>query len=157
MWDKGDIYPASYEGWYCVDCEEYKDETELDDDHNCPTHRRPCSMRKEENYFFKLSAYQQQLESLLHDNPAFVQPASRRNEVLGWVKEGIRDFSISRAAVSWGIPISRDPSQTVYVWFDALNGYLSALYEVGVRRQGFWVVDRDKGCGLSMEARVLGC
>lgn len=81
VWDKGDIYPAAYEGWYCVDCEEYKDETELSENHHCPTHRRPCSMRKEENYFFKLSAYQEQLETLVQDNPDFVQPASRRNEV----------------------------------------------------------------------------
>ena len=65
------------------------------------------------------------LQELIENNPDFVQPASRRNEVLGWVKEGIRDFSISRAAVAWGIPIPQDPKQTVYVWFDALNGYLS--------------------------------
>jgi methionyl-tRNA synthetase len=128
VWERGDIYKASYEGWYCVDCEEYKDEAEMDPDKNCPTHRRPCQQRSEENYFFALSKYQAQMEKLFEERPEFVAPDARRNEVLGWVKEGLRDFSISRAAVSWGIPIPRDPAQTVYVWFDALNGYLSGLY-----------------------------
>lgn len=125
-WDKGDVYAADYEGWYCVDCEEYKDEADMDADRNCPVHRRACTLRAEQNYFFALSKYQQQLEDLLAD-PSFVRPAARRNEVLGWVKGGVRDFSISRAAVTWGIPVPRDPRQTVYVWFDALNGYLSGL------------------------------
>mmetsp|Transcript_15661 Transcript_15661/g.44667 ORF Transcript_15661/g.44667 Transcript_15661/m.44667 type:complete len:579 (+) Transcript_15661:16528-18264(+) len=128
VWDKGDIYKANYKGWYCVGCEEYKDDGDMDDEHNCQIHRKPCEEREEENYFFKLSKYQQEIESLIEDNPEFVSPSSRRNEVLGWVKDGLRDFSISRASVPWGIPIGKDPSQTIYVWFDALNGYLSALY-----------------------------
>lgn len=128
VWDNGDIYKANYKGWYCVGCEEYKDEADMDEKHNCPVHQKPCEEREEENYFFKLSKYQKQIESLLEENPEFVKPSSRRNEVLGWVKDGLRDFSISRASVPWGIQISRDPSQTIYVWFDALNGYLSALY-----------------------------
>lgn len=128
VWQRGDIYRSRYEGYYCVDCEEYKDETELDADHTCPVHRRACSLRGEENYFFALSKYQGALEALLTERPEFVQPEARRNEVLGWVKEGLRDFSISRAAVAWGIPVPKDPAQTVYVWFDALNGYLSGLY-----------------------------
>ena len=128
MWDNGDIYKANYKGWYCVGCEEYKDEADMDENHNCPIHQKPCKEREEENYFFKLSKYQEPIQKLLEENPDFVMPSSRRNEVLGWVKEGLRDFSISRASVPWGIPISRDPSQTIYVWFDALNGYLSALY-----------------------------
>ncbi|PSC70792.1 methionine-tRNA mitochondrial [Micractinium conductrix] len=130
VWDRGDIYKADYEGWYCVDCEEYKDEADMDGDKNCPVHRKPCVERKEENYFFALSKYQAQLEALC-SSPDFVQPESRRNEVLGWVKSGVRDFSISRAAVAWGIPVPRDPRQTVYVWFDALNGYLSGLLPEG--------------------------
>lgn len=128
VWDNGDIYKANYKGWYCVGCEEYKDEADMDDDHTCPVHQKVCEEREEENYFFKLSKYQHEIESLLENNPDFVSPSSRRNEVLGWVKDGLRDFSISRASVPWGIPISRDPSQTIYVWFDALNGYLSSLY-----------------------------
>jgi methionyl-tRNA synthetase len=128
VWDNGDIYKANYKGWYCVGCEEYKDDADMDEDHNCSIHRKPCLEREEENYFFRLSRYQDQIEALIENTPGFVAPSSRRNEVLGWVKDGLRDFSISRASVPWGIPISKDPSQTVYVWFDALNGYLSALY-----------------------------
>jgi methionyl-tRNA synthetase len=90
------------------------------------SYRKPCQHRSEENYFFALSKYQQQLQDLI-EGTDFVQPTSRRNEVLGWVNEGVRDFSISRSAVSWGIPMAQDPSHTVYVWFDALNGYLSGL------------------------------
>eukprot|EP00884_Botryococcus_braunii_P015757 jgi/Botrbrau1/2865/Bobra.0036s0010.1 len=132
VWDNGDIYKANYKGWYCVGCEQYKDEEEMEGDHICPLHRARCIERSEENYFFALSKYQKQIEDLLEKEAGFVQPAARRNEVLGWVKSGLRDFSISRAAVAWGIPIPRDPSQTVYVWFDALLGYASALLAEGV-------------------------
>ncbi|CAM6034547.1 unnamed protein product [Sphagnum compactum] len=123
----GDIYQAKYEGHYCINCEEYKDEKELIEDHCCPIHRKTCELRKEDNYFFALSKYQQPLEELLSLNPDFVRPSFRMNEVQGWVKEGLRDFSISRAAVEWGIPVPSDPKQTIYVWFDALLGYVSAL------------------------------
>lgn len=132
---KGDIYQAKYEGLYCVGCEEYKDEDELIEVDGltecCPTHRKPCEARKEDNYFFALSKYQQPLEELLSTNPDFVRPSFRMNEVKGWVKEGLRDFSISRAAVEWGIPVPTDPKQTIYVWFDALLGYVSALLTEG--------------------------
>ncbi|MEW5299356.1 MAG: hypothetical protein WDW36_002381 [Sanguina aurantia] len=132
VWAAGDIYMADYEGFYCVDCEEYKDEKEMDEQHNCPTHRRPCTHRKESNYFFKLSRYQKELEALLVGNESFVQPSSRRNELLTLIKDnGVRDFSISRSAVAWGIPMTQDPKHTVYVWFDALIGYLSALIPPG--------------------------
>ena len=130
VWAKGDIYEAEYEGLYCVGCEEYKDEKELEEEEVCPIHKTRCDARKERNYFFRLSRYQREIEELLESNPDFVMPESRRNEVLGWVKDGLRDFSISRAAVSWGIPIDRDPEQTVYVWFDALLGYISALMQM---------------------------
>lgn len=126
VWERGDIYKAAYSGYYCVDCEEYKDETELLPGAECPVHRKPCPHRSEENYFFALSRYQDQIEALI-EGTDFVAPASRRNEVLGWVKDGLRDFSISRSAVRWGIPVPQDPEHTVYVWFDALIGYLSGL------------------------------
>ncbi|KAK4412386.1 Methionine--tRNA ligase, chloroplastic/mitochondrial [Sesamum alatum] len=126
---KGDIYRADYEGLYCVNCEEYKDEKELLDDNCCPMHLKPCVRRKEDNYFFALSKYQKQLEEILIENPNFVQPSFRLNEVQGWVKSGLRDFSISRASVNWGIPVPNDSKQTIYVWFDALLGYISALSE----------------------------
>uniref|UniRef100_A0A7N0TPI9 methionine--tRNA ligase n=1 Tax=Kalanchoe fedtschenkoi TaxID=63787 RepID=A0A7N0TPI9_KALFE len=126
---KGDIYRADYEGLYCINCEEYKDEKELIKDNCCPVHLKPCVARKEDNYFFALSKYQKKLEEILRKNPEFIQPASRLNEVRGWVNSGLRDFSISRAAVDWGIPVPNDNKQTIYVWFDALLGYVSALSE----------------------------
>lgn len=125
----GDIYRADYEGLYCVNCEEYKDEKELLDNNCCPMHLKPCVSRKEDNYFFALSKYQKRLEETLHQNPGFVQPSYRLHEVEGWIKGGLRDFSISRAAVDWGIPVPNDTDQTIYVWFDALLGYISALSE----------------------------
>ncbi|KAJ7971275.1 Methionine--tRNA ligase [Quillaja saponaria] len=123
----GDIYRADYEGLYCVNCEEYKDEKELLDNKCCPMHLKPCVPRKEDNYFFALSKYQKSLEETLNQNPNFVQPSFRLNEVQSWIKSGLRDFSISRASVDWGIPVPNDEKQTVYVWFDALLGYISAL------------------------------
>ncbi|KAI3965576.1 hypothetical protein MKX01_010533 [Papaver californicum] len=123
----GDIYRADYEGLYCVGCEEYKDEKELLENNCCPMHLKPCEARKEDNYFFALSKYQKSLEEVLAHNPDFVQPSYRLNEVQSWVKSGLRDFSISRASVDWGIPVPSDEKQTIYVWFDALLGYVSAL------------------------------
>jgi methionyl-tRNA synthetase len=93
----------------------------------CPIHQTECVVKNEENYFFRLSKYQDQIEDLFEKNPEFVQPEARRNEVIGWVKKGLKDFSISRGAVEWGIKFPTDSSQTVYVWFDALLGYVSAL------------------------------
>lgn len=129
VWQNGDIYKSEYEGLYCTGCEEYKDIKELLPRNLCPTHQKPCLSRKEDNYFFALSKYQERLEAFLDDNPNFVQPSERRNEVLGWVKSGLRDFSVSRANNDWGILVPRDESQTIYVWFDALVGYLSALLQ----------------------------
>lgn len=123
----GDIYRADYEGLYCVNCEEYKDEKELLENNCCPMHLKPCVQRKEDNYFFALSKYQQLLEETITQNPNFVQPSFRLNEVQGWIRSGLKDFSISRASVDWGIPVPNDPKQTIYVWFDALLGYISAL------------------------------
>ncbi|GJN30665.1 hypothetical protein PR202_gb18990 [Eleusine coracana subsp. coracana] len=129
--DSGDIYRADYEGLYCVSCEEYKDEKELLENNCCPVHLKPCVPRKEDNYFFALSKYQHKLEELLTRNPDFVRPSHRLNEVQGWIKSGLRDFSISRASVEWGIPVPNDTKQTIYVWFDALLGYISALLDDG--------------------------
>mmetsp|Transcript_11687 Transcript_11687/g.20754 ORF Transcript_11687/g.20754 Transcript_11687/m.20754 type:complete len:564 (+) Transcript_11687:10-1701(+) len=126
-WDKDDIYKANYEGWYCVDCEEFKDEKEMVGEHMCPTHRKPCQHRKEDNYFFRLSRYQKEIEALLASDTGFVEPSVRRNELLALTRDGIRDFSITRSAVKWGIKVPQDPEHTVYVWFDALVGYLSGL------------------------------
>ena len=128
--EKGDIYLAQQQGWYCVGCEEFKEERELVEDKYCPIHtNQPVEWRDEENYFFRLSRYQQQLEELYEHNPDFIQPKSRRNEVINFVKRGLKDFSTSRVNVSWGFPIPDDPQHTIYVWFDALLGYVTALLD----------------------------
>lgn len=133
VFKNGDIYKGRYEGWYCVGCEEYKDETDLvGDDKRCPLHDAPAARRAEDNWFFRLSRYQSEVAALLAaDGGAFLAPASRRNEVAAWVDAGLRDFSISRAAVEWGLPMPGDEKQTIYVWFDALLGYASALLKDG--------------------------
>ncbi|MGK7874409.1 MAG: methionine--tRNA ligase [Xenococcaceae cyanobacterium] len=128
VWDRGDIYLARQQGWYCVACEEFKEERELVNEGYCSIHTNlKAEWRDEENYFFRLSKYQKQLESLYEERPKFIQPESRRNEVLNFVKQGLQDFSISRVNVDWGFPIPGDPNHTIYVWFDALLGYVTAL------------------------------
>lgn len=128
--EKGDIYLAKQQGWYCVSCEEFKEERELLDGGYCPIHtNKKVEWRDEDNYFFRLSQYQEKLEELYAENPDFIQPESRRNEVLSFVKRGLQDFSISRINVEWGFPIPHDPNHTIYVWFDALLGYVTALLD----------------------------
>ena len=130
VWDKGDIYLSQQQGWYCVDCEEFKEERDLLPDKACPIHvNRPVEWRDEQNYFFKLSNYQQALEAHYAAALDFIQPDIRRNEVLSFVKSGLQDFSISRVNLDWGIPVPADPSHTLYVWFDALLGYITALLD----------------------------
>ena len=127
LWDRGDIYKGTYEGWYCVPCETYYTEEQLNDGRTCPSCSREVEFVKEDNYFFKLSAYQDELLAYYDANPDFIQPDTRRNEVLSFVKGGLRDLSISRANVKWGIPLPFDESQSVYVWFDALINYITAI------------------------------
>ena len=130
VWDKGDIYLDRQQGWYCVSCEEFKEERELLESHRCPLHpNKEAEWRDEQNYFFRLSRYQSSLEELYKQQPGFIQPESRRNEVLNFVSQGLRDFSISRVNIDWGIPVPVDPSHKIYVWFDALLGYITALLE----------------------------
>ncbi|AFZ31932.1 methionyl-tRNA synthetase [Gloeocapsa sp. PCC 7428] len=130
IWDQGDIYKSRQQGWYCVACEEFKEERELLDGHRCPIHtNKQAEWRDEENYFFRLSRYQSQLEELYQQHPDFIQPESRRNEVLSFVSQGLQDFSISRVNVQWGFPVPVDPKQTIYVWVDALIGYITALLD----------------------------
>lgn len=128
VWDQGDIYLGQQKGWYCVSCEEFKEERELLEDHYCPLHpNKQAEWRDEENYFFRLSKYQNQLEELYKSQPDFIQPPSRRNEVLKFVEQGLQDFSISRVNVDWGFPVPGNNKHTLYVWFDALLGYVTAL------------------------------
>jgi methionyl-tRNA synthetase len=128
--DRGDIYLAQQKGWYCVACEEFKEERELLENGCCEIHTNlKAEWRDEENYFFRLSRYQAQLEQLYTTHPDFIKPESRRNEVLNFVGQGLQDFSISRINVEWGFPIPTDAKHTIYVWFDALLGYVTALLE----------------------------
>lgn len=130
VWENGDIYTNRQQGWYCVSCEEFKEERELLEDHYCAIHpTKQAEWRDEENYFFRLSKYQEKLEKLYAEHPEFIQPEIRRNEVLSFVSQGLRDFSISRVNVDWGFPVPVDSTQTLYVWFDALLGYITALLD----------------------------
>ena len=126
----GDIVEGRQQGWYCVACEEFKDDPHEAQDPECPIHRRPLEWRDELNLFFRLSRYQQAIEALIA-REGFIQPASRRREVENFVKQGLRDFSISRINLPWGIPVPGHEGHTFYVWFDALLGYLTALLEPG--------------------------
>lgn len=123
---KGDIYLGEYEDWYCTPCETFWTETQLLDS-TCPDCGRPTTKLKEESYFFRMSQYQDQLLQHIEENPDFIQPKSRRNEILSFIKEGLRDLSISRTSFSWGIPAPGNEKHVIYVWFDALTNYISAL------------------------------
>ena len=124
--DAGDIYEGFYEGWYCVSCEAFKQEKDLIDG-NCPVHQKPPDWIKEKNYFFRLSRYQQRLRAHYDQHPEFLEPESRRNEILRLIEAGLEDISMSRTGQSWGIPLPSDPKSVVYVWVDALINYASAV------------------------------
>jgi methionyl-tRNA synthetase len=140
--DNGDIELGTYEGLYCVSCEAYYTEDELVDG-KCPIHLRPVEHVSEENYFFKLSHYEDRLLEHYAAHPEAVQPTTRLNEVLGFVRQGLADFSMSRKSITWGIPLPWDPSQVCYVWFDALFNYCSAIGYVDDPStfERFWPVD----------------
>ena len=130
VWNSEDIYLNQQQGWYCVSCEEFKEERDLLPGNRCSIHRsKEVEWRDEENYFFRLSRYQEQLLALYADRPDFIAPESRRNEVLSFVNSGLQDFSISRVNLEWGLPVPVDPGHTIYVWFDALLGYVTALLD----------------------------
>ncbi|HEX4819081.1 MAG TPA: methionine--tRNA ligase [Acidimicrobiales bacterium] len=126
VYDNGFIELSTYEGLYCVACEAYYTEDELVDG-NCPIHLRPVELLKEENYFFKLSQFQQPLLDWYESHPDFVRPESKRNEALGFIRQGLEDFSISRTSITWGVPIKWDPAHVTYVWYDALINYATAV------------------------------
>jgi methionyl-tRNA synthetase len=146
MVNKGDIYAADYEGLYCDGCEEWKTDDELvveGDQKLCPVHKRPVEPVKEKNYFFKLSAYQKPLLDFYAAHRDFIRPESRYNEVVSFVSGGLRDLSVSRMSVKWGIPVPEDAGHTIYVWIDALTNYLTALggpraVEENERSQALW-------------------
>ena len=135
---KGDIYLGSYEDWYCVGCETFKTEKELLPGNICPLHNKPVERVKEDSYFFRLSKWEKPLLDFYARHPSFIEPETRRNEVISFVKEGLRDLSVSRTSFNWGIPVPGDPKHVMFVWFDALTNYLSALGKDGDPLRRFW-------------------
>jgi methionyl-tRNA synthetase len=123
----GYVYKGTYSGWYCVSDEAYAPESDPTTPVPCPDCGRPTEWFSEESYFFKLSEFQDRLLELYEKNPTFIRPESRRNEIISFVKGGLKDMSISRKTLKWGIPLPDDPTHVFYVWFDALNGYLSGI------------------------------
>jgi methionyl-tRNA synthetase len=126
-YDAGDIELDVYKGKYCVACEEYYTDDELDPGDLCKIHKRPVEYFEEENYFFRLSRYQQRLLDWYAAHPGAIQPEFRGNEALGLIRGGLRDFSVSRTSLKWGIPLPWDPKHVAYVWFDALANYITAV------------------------------
>ena len=123
VYDKGDIYKKNYEGWYCVPCESYWTEHQLEEGHLCPDCHRPVELMQEESYFFQMDEVLQ----FIQDNPSFFEPESRRNEMINFIKQGLEDLCISRTTFDWGIPVPFDNKHVVYVWFDALINYLTGI------------------------------
>ncbi|MDQ3986221.1 MAG: methionine--tRNA ligase [Actinomycetota bacterium] len=126
LYDKGEIYLGTYEGLYCVGCEEFKSPDDLVDG-KCPLHSIEPQVVKEDNYFFRLSKYQEALIERFENNPRSILPESRRNEVLGKLRQGLEDLSISRVSFDWGVPVPWDPKHVIYVWIDALQNYVTAV------------------------------
>ena len=126
MYDKGDIYLGAYEGLYCKECEAFWTESQLVDG-CCPDCGRPVTKASEEAYFFRMSKYADKLLELFRENPDFLVPESRRNEMVAFVEQGMEDLCVSRSSFDWGIPVPNDPKHVMYVWVDALSNYVTAL------------------------------
>ncbi|HEY8425368.1 MAG TPA: methionine--tRNA ligase [Limnochordales bacterium] len=126
IYDKGDIYKATYEGWYCVQCETFWLESKLVEG-KCPDCGRPVEWLQEESYFFRLSKYADRLLRHIQEHPEFIQPPSRRNEMVAFIQQGLEDLCISRTTFDWGIPVPIDERHVIYVWFDALTNYLTGV------------------------------
>ena len=146
LYDQGDIYKSKYEGWYCTPCESFWTDSQLVDG-KCPDCGREVHKEKEESYFFKLSKYQKQLEQYINDHEEFIQPESRKNEMINnFLKPGLQDLCVSRTSFKWGIPVDFDPKHVVYVWIDALSNYITGLgYDVdgnhGELYKKYWPAD----------------
>ncbi|GAB2693144.1 methionine--tRNA ligase [Paenibacillus thermoaerophilus] len=123
---QGDIYLGEYEGWYCTPCESYHLERHLVNG-NCPDCGRPVKLVREESYFFRMSRYVDRLLQYYEENPEFIQPESRRNEMINFIKSGLEDLAVSRTSFDWGIPVPSNPKHVIYVWIDALTNYITAL------------------------------
>ena len=137
--DNGHVYAGTYEGWYCPRCADFKTESELADGNRCAIHLIELEIEKEDNWFFRLSSFQEPLERLYAERPDFVTPRNRYNEALSFIKGGLRDLSLSRQRLKWGVPVPWDETQVVYVWIDALLNYYTAL---SYAREGEDLTDR---------------
>jgi len=137
---QGDIYKGSYEGLYCTGCEAFYTEKDLIEG-KCPIHKRELESVKEESYFFRLSKFQDWLVSHIESHPDFILPKYRKDEILNHVREGLRDISVSRTSVTWGVPVLSDPKHTVYVWIDALPNYITALGYPAGKFKKYWPAD----------------
>ncbi len=128
LYDQGDIYKGEYEGWYCVPCESFFTDTQVAEGNVCPDCGRPVERAKEEAYFFKMSKYQDRLMQYIEDNPDFIQPESRKKEMVNnFLKPGLQDLCVSRTSFTWGVPVVTDTKHVIYVWIDALSNYITAL------------------------------
>ncbi|HEY8393723.1 MAG TPA: methionine--tRNA ligase [Thermaerobacter sp.] len=142
LYDQGDIYKGVYEGLYCTSCEAYYTESELLEGNRCPVHETPVERLREESYFFRLSKYAQPLLDHIERHPDFIQPPSRRNEVVAFIRQGLQDLSVSRTSFRWGVPVPFDPDHVIYVWIDALANYITALgWPDGELYRRFWPAD----------------
>ena len=141
--DQKDIYLGEYEGHYCIHCESFFTESQLLENNACPDCGRPTQKLKEESYFLKLSKYEKKLSEFIQANPDFIQPESRRNEVLSFIEQGLNDLSVSRTTFDWGIKVVSNPKHVVYVWLDALTNYVSALGygQEDEKYQKYWLGD----------------
>lgn len=125
--EQGDVYLGEYEGYYCMSCESFFTETQLNDNNTCPDCGKKTELVKEESYFLRLSKYEDRLLKYIEENPDFITPESRKNEVVAFIKQGLRDLSVSRTSFDWGVKVVSNPAHVVYVWIDALSNYISAL------------------------------
>ncbi len=140
---KGDVYKGEYTGLYCTPCESYWTELQLDEDGCCPDCHRPVQQVSEEAYFFKLSNYADKLLKHIKENPDFIRPTSRRNEMISFIERGLDDLCISRTSFDWGIPVPDDEKHVIYVWFDALTNYVTAagFFDDPEKFKKFWPAD----------------
>lgn len=125
--EQDDIYLGHYEGYYCMSDEAFFTETQLEEGHLCPDCGRKTELVKEESYFLRLTKYQDRLLTFIEENPDFIRPEQRKNEVVAFIKQGLQDLSVSRTSFEWGVKVKNDPKHVVYVWIDALSNYISAL------------------------------
>ncbi|MFW5981858.1 MAG: methionine--tRNA ligase [Halanaerobiaceae bacterium] len=127
LYDKGDIYKDKYEGWYCTPCETFWTDRQLDEEKVCPDCGRDVEWVEEESYFFKMSKYADRLLEHIKANPDFIQPDTRRNEMISFIEQGLDDLSVSRTTFDWGVPVPVDEGHVIYVWIDALSNYITAI------------------------------